>query len=195
MESSNETASVMSSEPSSKPESENSTKSSKDNTSSKASSRLTSSITLSSQPVTSSKVSSAEIVSTPFGVTLAELEQMLQEYKEIINSLDAKKIDKIEFQYTLPPYDFVAETPSLIERWINLIKKMELSVCLNNDVIMGVAKEMRVCSGKTVQSLGLFGGSMISYRIGDGYKRFKITNYEEIYDEFKALEKAMGYPY
>ena len=133
-------------------------------------------------------------------IPAAEVEAEEVRFKNLISSLDSQKITKVEILRSEPPGSFneasyPSTDPKVIERWINLLQKMEISGKAFQGV-SGNGYSLVLYEGSKEIS---FGGFMLPYiyssPIGaDGHTprtMCYVDNYESLSGEIEQVEQLL----
>ena len=123
---------------------------------------------------------------------------MKKTFQTTIDSLDIEKIDKLvlsTYEWNLSePYEpkkitFESADKELIEKWINLLKKMELKERDEESLFGGFGYYLYFYNGDETTEISSI---MLPNIYGKTKRMLSVENYLELYSEFTALEKAMG---
>ena len=140
--------------------------------------------------------------SRPEQEVLADMDRALIEYRELIESLDAEKITRIEMEtfegVDLKEYKggrgkvYQTTDKAQIARWVDLFQSMELTARPAGIPGGGATHMYTVYQDNTEISLKSFATSTILGSWGD-VANFEIKNYDDLEEEFDSLEREMGY--
>ncbi len=124
-----------------------------------------------------------------------EIDKAYQGYTEAVEFLNSASIDKIELRGATESDEwhgeiFTSADKALIDRWIRLINKAEVSV-FPASYYGSVGYSLRFYSGNKFVSLNSFVGSTFSTESEEAL--LNIDNYGTLQAELDALKAEMGY--
>lgn len=124
-------------------------------------------------------------------VSESELNEVLSEYLDRIDSLNASDINKIELLAgTVKETVYSTTDTEIINKWIALLKKMNLTA-IPFEGGTGNGYGLVIYNNDSSESIG---GFVLPYIYKDNQQiMFYVNNYEELASEFEQLANSMGY--